>query len=411
MRLHPLALSAGSLLLVLEALVSNCSAYEAPPETDHVVTRAAFGSCNTPLSHTPVWESLLAINPDVWVWLGDTIYADAPRPEAPTIEGRARIVLDRMPLLYRQQNAVPSYAMLRARTRILGTWDDHDYGINDAGAEFVGKDEAQRHFLDFYGEPENSPRRQRPGVYASYRFGPPGQVLQILLLDTRYFRSPLKSASSPSGAAVEGKSGTYAPTEDADATLLGAEQWKWLEASLRQPADIRLLVSSIQVIPDDHHFEKWGNLPHERRRLLKLIKDTGATGVLLVSGDRHTGELSLLDPAREPNGGGIDPGYPLYELTSSSINRSTPTNSARALEDTRPQAVSYRNEHNRHRVGTPLVYNHFGLLTLDWTAKEGPQATLSLHLDTGTEVLRQRIPLSALRATTTAATETNATNR
>ncbi|MDX2186411.1 MAG: alkaline phosphatase D family protein [Opitutaceae bacterium] len=386
-----------AVLLASASFFSFAFAYDAPPEPGVSVSRIAFGSCNTPLKPTPVWDSLLALDPHVWVWLGDTVYADDPRPEAPTAEGRARIVLDRLPWLYGRQNAIPSYAALRERARILGTWDDHDYGINDAGAEFVGKEEAQRHFMDFYGEPGDSPRRTRPGVYASYRFGPAGRTVRVILLDTRTFRSGLKSASQPRAQWIEGNPGMYAPTDDPAATVLGPDQWKWLESALRQPADVRLIVSSIQILPDDHGFEKWGNFPAERRRLLRLIKETGATGVVLLSGDRHTGELSRLDPQRETNGAEIDPGYPLYELTSSSLNRSYPTTFARALDGTQPRAVAYSHEHNRHRVGTPLVYDHFGVIAVDWEAKEGPVVSLSLHLDTGTEVLRQRVALAALK--------------
>jgi alkaline phosphatase D len=179
--------------------------------------------------------------------------------------------------------------------------------------------------------------------------------------------------------------------------VLGADQWRWLESVLRQPADVRVIVSSIQVLPDDHRFEKWGNFPAERRRLLALIRATGATGVVLLSGDRHTGELSRLDPARESDGAALDPGYPLYELTSSALTKSAPTNFASQLAATSPRAVTFKHEINRHRVGSTLAYHHFGLITIDWEAAGGPALTLALHLDHGAEVLRERVPLAALR--------------
>jgi alkaline phosphatase D len=344
-----------------------------------------------------VWDSVLNLRADAWIWLGDTVYADDPRPEGDTPAARARVVLERLPYHYARQNALPAYARLRERAQVIGTWDDHDYGINDAGAEFIGRDEAQRHFMDFYGEPADSPRRQRPGVYASYRFGPPGRTAQVILLDTRYFRSALKSDPRPRADWVNGQPGTYAPTDHPAATMLGPAQWSWLESALRQPADVRLLVSSIQILPDDHRFEKWGNFPSERRRLLQLIRSTEAQGVVLLTGDRHTGELSRLDPAREPAGAELDPGYPLYELTSSSINRSQPTTFARQLDAPSPRAVRYGFEHNRHRVGSPLPYDHFGLVSIDWEHSGGPLLTLALHLDSGEEVLRQRLLVPDLR--------------
>ena len=236
--------------LALLTFGAACSlAYDAPPEPERLLSRIAFGSCNSPLELTPVWESIGHRRPDAWIWLGDTVYADSPTPEGPTPAARARVALDRLPQLYARQLALPAYATLRQRARILGTWDDHDYGMNDLGADWIGREEAQRHFLDFYGEPAGSPRRQRPGIYSSYRFGPPGRVVQVILLDTRYFRSPLRRGEFREADWVDGRRGPYVPSEDPNATVLGAAQWAWLEEVLRQPAELRLLVSSIQVIP------------------------------------------------------------------------------------------------------------------------------------------------------------------
>ncbi|MEY3609323.1 MAG: hypothetical protein RLZZ447_2111, partial [Verrucomicrobiota bacterium] len=274
-------------VLLVVAVITPLPGYEAPPEPERLLRRIAFGSCNSPLDATVVWESVNHRRPDAWIWLGDTVYADSPAPEGPTPAARARVSLDRLPHLYARQLALPGYALLRQRARILGTWDDHDYGMNDLGSDWIGREEAQRHFLDFYGEPADSPRRRRPGIYAAYRFGPPGRVVQVILLDTRYFRSPLIRGESREADWVDGKRGPYVPSTAPDATLLGAEQWKWLEQVLREPADLRLLVSSIQVIPDDHRFEKWGNFPQERRRLLRLLANAAGGGVVILSGDRH----------------------------------------------------------------------------------------------------------------------------
>jgi alkaline phosphatase D len=386
---------AASLALALVAIPA--SAYDAPPEPGRTVSRVAFGSCNSPSDTTAVWQSVLDLKPDVWIWLGDTVYADSPRPLGPTEEARARVSLDRLPYLYGLQNAIPAYARLRSFARIIGTWDDHDYGMNDAGADFVGKIEAQRHFMDFYGEPVASPRRGRPGVYSSYRFGPDGRRVQVILLDTRYFRSPLLREDNAESHWVEGRPGSYRPSSDPATTLLGEDQWRWLEAALRQPADVRLLVSSIQVIADCHRFEKWGNFPHERRRLFRLIRETGASGVVMLSGDRHTGELSRLDPLREPDGAVIDPGYPLYDLTSSALTRSAPTTFAGQLAEASPKAVVFSNELNRHRVGSRFPYDHFGLVDIDWDAPAGAEIRLALYTDLAREVLRARVPLADLR--------------
>ena len=120
--------------------------------------------------------------------------------------------------------------------------------------------------------------------------------------------------------------------------MLGPEQWTWLEAQLREPADLRLIVSSIQLVADGHQFEHWGNFPRERKRLFNLIRDTRASGVVLLSGDRHLAEISKLS-ASDPEG----PGYPLFDITSSSLN-------APSGNFTRSK-VRFSNEINSFRVG------------------------------------------------------------
>jgi alkaline phosphatase D len=142
---------------------------------------------------------------------------------------------------------------------------------------------------------------------------------------------------------------------------------------LRQPAEVRILTSSIQVVPEDHGWEKWMNMPRERQRLFDLIRDTRATGVLAISGDRHLAELSVMDA-------GI--GYPLYDLTSSGLNQAEPR--------WRAQEV------NRHRVATMNYGNNFGLILIDWN-QEDPLIRLQIRDEEGDVILQQKILLSWLQ--------------
>jgi len=150
--------------------------------------------------------------------------------------------------------------------------------------------------------------RHRPGVYDAHLFGPPERRIQIILLDTRYFRSSLVGRPKKNG---DGVRPPYQPNEDESATLLGEAQWQWLQEQLKVPAKLRIVATSIQFVSDRHDWEKWNNFPHERQRLIDLIAKTKAGGCVFVSGDRHMAELSMLKP-------GVDGApYPLYDLTSS----------------------------------------------------------------------------------------------
>jgi alkaline phosphatase D len=269
---------------------------------------------------------------------------------------------------YDQLAAIAGWQKLKATCPILATWDDHDYGVNDGGAEYPKKDESQQLFLDFFGI-KDPLRRQRKGIYHAETFGPPEKRVQIIVLDTRYFRSPLqkKPGKRPPGE------GPYEVSSDTKATMLGDAQWKWLESQLKVPARVRILVTSIQVVAQDHAWEKWMNFPHERERLYKLVADTKAAGLIAVSGDRHLAELSMMDA-------GI--GYPLYDLTSSGL--------------TEGNAKWRKLEVNRHRLATMNHGNNFGFITIDWSADD-PLIRLQIRDEDGEVTIQQKLSLSLLQ--------------
>lgn len=324
------------------------------------VTRIAFGSCAHQDDPQPIWDAIVAARPDLFLIIGDSIYHDVVRDK----KARGETLEQK----YAKAKSFPGFKKLLETAAFLGTWDDHDYGQNDAGTEYPHKKEAQQAFLDFLGVPRDSPRRQQEGVYNAHVFGPPTQRVQIILLDTRYFRGPLKKR-----AKFSPREGPYDPSTDKTSSMLGAAQWAWLAEQLKVPAKVRLLVSSIQVVPQDHHHEKWHNLPHERERLYQLVQDTRAVGVIVLSGDRHLAELSMMDA-------GI--GYPLYDLTSSGLTMAS--KSWRPLET------------NRHRVATMNTGNNFGLITIDWD-KLDPLIRLQIRDEAGDITIQEKVHLSTLQ--------------
>ncbi len=308
-----------------------------------------FGSCLDQSRPHPILGDVVAADPDLVVLLGDNVYADAG----------VEADLERA---YAGLGDSPGFRRMSAAAPILAVWDDHDYGRNDVGKEFELKEASKRIMLDFFAEPADSPRRQRPGNYDAVVVGPPGQRVQLLLLDTRWFRDPLRAG---------GSSRRYLPHEESGPTVLGEAQWTWLEARLREPADVRFLVTSIQLEVDEHPFEGWGLFPAERRRMFDLIASTGAGGVVVVSGDRHRGELSCaFDP-------GI--GYPLLELTASALNR-----------------PNYNLEDNRfRRPGAPLIGDeNFGLVKVDWSHRT---LSIGLHGIGGVVHFTSEVSLDALQ--------------
>ena len=289
------------------------------------VTRIACGSCYKPKADRGIWPVIASTDPQLFLFMGDNVYADTED-------------MDRMRQSYAELLDRPDFAAFRDKVTILPVWDDHDYGENDAGADYPKRRESQQVFLDTFQFPADHPARRTPGIYHSYTQGPEGKRLQVILLDTRYFRSALERPR------VNGRR-TYVPNNDPKATMLGEAQWKWLESELRKPADLRLIVSSIQIITTEHRFEKWANLPLERQRLFDLLKSTGANNVILLSGDRHLAEFARIS-AKES-------GLPddLTELTASGMTH-----------------AGAPNDQNRHRIGERYPGTNFGTLAIDWDA-------------------------------------------
>jgi len=331
-------------LLVAVALVA-CGREERAPLPSGVVDRVAFGSCAMQWLEQPIWDAVAASEPDLFLYIGDAIYGDwdgekvVPATEASLHRDWGKLA------------AIPEFARFRGSVPIMATWDNHDYGTHNGGAEFHLKETSRDIFLDFFGEPADSKRRNRSGVYDAKVFGPPGQRLQIILLDTRYNKGPFvkddRSREEKQELNIVGK---YVPNNDPDVTLLGEEQWRWLEALLREPAEVRLVVSGTQIVADEKGMDEWGNYPHERQRLFDLIERTRANGVVLLSGNVHFGEVSRVETTP----------WPLYDFTSSGLTH--------VNED-------YAKAVNSYRVAGPYTGLNFGMVEIDWDAEP-----LTVHL-------------------------------
>ncbi|EOY15848.1 Calcineurin-like metallo-phosphoesterase superfamily protein isoform 3 [Theobroma cacao] len=271
---------------VLQVLIASAGSYA----DNHLLSRIAFGSCANQSAPQPIWDAINKFDPQVFIWLGDNIYGDIRQPFK--ILGKERTIgpwknvrrfvpssHSQMLSRYNMAKNIPGYSRLRANAKVIGTWDDHDYGLNDAGKEFSEKITNQRLLLDFLDEPQDSPRRKQAGVYTSYTLGPPGKQVKIILLDTRYHRDPISS----------------------DGSVLGESQWSWLGKELRgPPSTITIIGSSIQVISNLSattgplfYMESWGRFPKERNRLFEL---QAQNSTIKVRQDRRHCSLEVMLP-------------------------------------------------------------------------------------------------------------------
>lgn len=322
-------------------------------KSDRLVAKIAFGSCAHQDKAQPILRTALAQRPDLFIYLGDNIYGDTRN-------------MAKLRKKYGKLAEKEEFRALRAGTRVLATWDDHDYGENDAGRLYPFKAASKKIFLDFWEEPAESPRWKHPGIYHVEYFGPPEKRVQVILLDTRTFRDGLILNEDNTKKWLN----DYQPNESPDSTFLGKLQWSWLEDQLREPAKLRIIASSNQFGHEYNGWESWTNVPHEREKMLRLIRRTKAEGVVFISGDVHWGELTRLN---------AEALYPIYDVTSSGITQTW-----------------NKIEPNKNRIGEAEPENNFGLITVDWNA-EDPKVTMEVRTVDGKASVSHAVSLDALR--------------
>ena len=205
-----------------------------PVDPGATLERIAFGSCLHQRRPQPIWRAVRAADPQLFLMLGDNVYGDVSDAS-----------LNEMREAYKVQAAHPELAEIRRAVPFLATWDDHDFGLNDASAAFPHKAATRALFAEFWELPASALPSE--GIYRSVLIGPAGRRVQIILLDLRTFRSEFRETTRAEREATPGL-GKFRPDADPAKTMLGERQWSWLAEELRRPAELRLVVSSIQVI-------------------------------------------------------------------------------------------------------------------------------------------------------------------
>lgn len=339
--------------LFLAASLLLSFAIKAQQTSDQILTRIGFGSCISQDKPQDIWYEVIKQKPELFIMLGDNIYGDTQ--DMTVLQNK-----------YNKLLAKPGYIAMKKNTKVIATWDDHDYGVNDGGKEYPKKEQSKEIFLKVFDEPAVSERRNHPGIYQSYLYGPKGKRVQIIMLDTRTFRDSLCWAGKD-----EDCLGEYGQCKDTTKTFLGEAQWKWLEEQLKVEADIRIIGSSTQFLQDFNGWEGWINMPHERERFINLINKTKANGVCFISGDVHYAEMSLLNR----------PGmYPLYDVTSSGMTHGHNCAGPNIL-----------------RIHGCFMQANFGMISIDWDATGGPVIVFEIRNEKGELKLEQKVAVSTLQ--------------
>ena len=219
--------------------------------------RVAIGGCARTGSNGRVFDAIRATRPDLYLMVGDMYYGDIGRDDP----GAFRDALD-------EALTRPGQQALHLDTRVAYTWDDHDYGPNDSGADSPTRHAAQTVFREY------APHGALPGgaaqgtIQEAFTMG----RVRFLKLDLRSGRD---SDAQPDGPAK---------------SMLGDAQRTWLERELTHAAARHQAVVLISSVPwiaataagADH----WGGFAWERAELSRVMAAHGVQGVI-VGGDAH----------------------------------------------------------------------------------------------------------------------------
>lgn len=257
----------------------------APPPDEAANLRIAFGSCPKYQDDRiqPIWPWVAHYRPDILFWIGDNVYADTLDPDIIREE-------------YRRQRDVPALQPILRDVSHLAVWDDHDYGLNNHDRTNPIKEGAYVAFLEYWANPSYGLPEVK-GVFFKYTWG----RVDFFFLDDRWYRDPAEAPDVP------GK------------TMLGDGQLGWLKSELAASnAVFKVLVSGSGFsVEKGVGGDSWAAYLHERDALFDFIRDREISGVVLLSGDTHIGELNVIPWSARG-------GYDYYDLVSSPLAQMTP---------------------------------------------------------------------------------------
>jgi alkaline phosphatase D len=364
------------------------------------LTKIAFGSCHK-RKHVvgnkdgmgTIWDAIRKEDPQAFLWTGDAVY-----PSSRRIAPLAQLKHEYEQM---QTNSSIGYSNFRPPLGIFGTWDDHDYGANDAGKELNLKQERRRSFFNFlnYSQELQTKLANRSGLYHTidfvhaetvddqYHHHHSHAVLKVIVLDTRWNRDqhciPSVAAMIPLGSAIScltrwfvagiTKSGTSSRSFcSSSSTILGEEQWNWLSKELEtSTAQVHVILSSIQVLSTNPAMEGWGHFPKEQERLLQLLNSKRPSGLVLLSGDVHHAEILDPSPSNKST---------FLEVTSSGLTHScTMPFYGKLCEPLLTRFGTHRRLESDYFLG-----RNFGTLDVDWRNR---RLSIAVHDHGGETVL------------------------
>lgn len=278
-----------------------------------------------------ILQSLAKEKPDLMLWLGDNVYAR--EPDFYTRTGMIK--------RYTHDRALPELQPLLAATINYAIWDDHDYGPNDSGSEWILKEDSWDIFKMFWANPTYGINGQK-GCTSFFSYGD----VDFFLVDDRYFRTPNHCKTCT------------------NRTMIGEAQMNWLLGSLSESrAPFKIVAIGGQVLTTNKASETYINFfPAERDTLLNRIARENVKGVVFLTGDRHFTELSALKNSA---------GNWMYDLTTSPLTAGVYADAAKEINTNRVEGTLVT-QHNYAlmKFSGPRTNRQMQIVVCDMNGKE-----------------------------------------
>ncbi len=155
---------------------------------------------------------------------------------------------------------------------LFHVWDDHDYGADDVYYDAPFKEISTQAFYEYFPMPADMPN-QAQGIWHKIQWG----IAELYFLDLRSHRAAgdLEDGPEKSILAYEHKSD---------------DQKSWLKSELQASTAVwKFLISSSVFNPNSKATDSWAEFPTERQELLDFLDENHITGVMVISGDIHSG--------------------------------------------------------------------------------------------------------------------------
>lgn len=234
-----------------------------------------------------IFETMAKENSDMMIWLGDNTYTRE-------VDYSSRWGMN---YRYSHTRALPQMQAFLAKMPQFATWDDHDYGPNNANKSFRFKEFSKELFDNYWANASSGQSGQ--GIYTQIHHAD----CDFFLADDRYFRADDRLPDSIAGM----------PNPEKE--FLGKTQLDWLKnALINSDASFKFICMGSQALNEATPYDAFHHYPIEYYQLLSFIKDNKIKGVLFISGDCHNSKVMRLE--RQGT-------YPLYDIVSSSLTAGT----------------------------------------------------------------------------------------